>query len=323
MPFAIRVHEVGGPEKMLWEEVETPRPGPHEVLIRNRAVGLNFIDVYYRNGLYSDSLPLTPGAEGAGVVEAVGSEVKEFKPGDRVGYAGGLGAYSELVIRPASRLARIPADLDEKTVAAVLLKGMTAEFLIRRTHRVQAGETILVHAAAGGVGQILCQWAKHLGARVIGTVGSEEKAALAKQSGCEHVIVSRSGPVSKQVRELTEGKGVPVVYDGIGKATFMDSLDCLAPRGLMVSFGNASGAVEPFPLGILAQKGSLYVTRPTLMTYVAQRDELEKSAHDLFSVIQQGAVKVSINQTYPLREAARAHRDLEARKTTGSSLLLI
>ncbi|HEX7044280.1 MAG TPA: quinone oxidoreductase [Burkholderiales bacterium] len=322
MPYAIRIHETGGPEKMRWEEVEVGKPGPGEVLVRNTAVGLNYIDTYHRTGLYPLPLPLTLGMEGAGVVEAVGPRVKEFKKGDRVAYAHPVGAYAEVCLRPAERLVKIPAGIDDRTAAAMMLKGLTAQYLLRRTYRVKKGDTILVHAAAGGVGLILCQWAKYLGATVIGTVGSPEKAALAKKAGCRHVIVTSEEKFSERVKQITKGAGVPVVYDGVGRDTFMDSLDCLQPYGLMVSFGNASGPVEPFNLGILAQKGSLYVTRPTMQTYCAKREDLLKGARELFDVVKKRAVRIQINQTYPLREAAQAHRDLEARKTTGSTVLI-
>jgi NADPH2:quinone reductase len=322
MPYAIRIYETGGPEKLKWEEVQVGDPGPGEVRVRNTAVGLNFIDTYHRSGLYPLQLPLTLGSEGAGVVEAIGPKVKEFKVGDRVAYANPIGAYSEVLLRPIARLVKIPAGIDDKVAAAIMLKGMTAWYLCRRTYKVKKGDTILVHAAAGGVGQILCQWAKHLGATVIGTVGSEEKAALAKKAGCKHVIVTSKEKFVDRVKAITKGKGVPVVYDGVGKDTFMDSLDCISPLGLMVSFGNASGPVAPFNTGILSQKGSLFLTRPTLFTYTAQREDLLTAARELFSVVKSKAVKISINQTYPLSEAAQAHRDLEARKTTGSTVLL-
>lgn len=322
MPHAIRIHETGGPEKMLWEEVEAGSPGPGQVLVRNSAVGLNFIDVYHRVGLYPNALPLTLGMEGAGVVEALGSKVKEFKVGDRVAYANPIGSYAEVCVRPVERLVKIPAGVDDKIAAAIMLKGMTAWYLVKRTYKVRKGDTILVHAAAGGVGQILCQWAKHLGATVIGTVGSDDKAPLAKKAGCKHVIVTSREKFVDRVKAITKGKGVPVVYDGVGKDTFMDSLDCLAPLGLMASFGNASGAVTQFNPGVLAQKGSLFLTRPTLFTYTAKREDLVKAAQDLFSVVKNKAVKISINQTYPLRDAAQAHIDLEGRKTTGSTVLL-
>jgi NADPH2:quinone reductase len=322
MPYAIRLHETGGPEKMLWEQVAPAKPGPGEVLVRNTAIGVNFIDTYHRTGLYPVPLPATLGMEGAGVVEAVGPKVKEFKKGDRVAYAQPIGAYAEVVLRPADRLVKIPAGVDDKIAAAMMLKGMTAHYLCRRTYKVKKGDTILVHAAAGGVGQILCQWAKHLGATVIGTVGSDAKAALAKKVGCKHVIVTSKEKVSARVKEITKGKGVPVVYDGIGKDTFIDSLDCLAPLGLMVAYGNASGPVPPLNLLELSKRGSLFVTRPTLMSYVAKREDLLRAARELFAVVKKRAVKITINHTYPLREAAQAHRDLEARKTTGSVILL-
>ena len=322
MTYAIRIHETGGPEKMRWEEVEVGSPGPGQVLVRNTAVGLNFIDVYHRIGLYPNTMPFTPGLEGAGVIEALGPKVKEFKVGDHVAYAQPMGSYAEMCLRPADRLVKIPAGIDDKVAAAIMLKGMTAWYLVRRTYKVKKGDTILVHAAAGGVGQILCQWAKHLGATVIGTVGSDEKAVLAKKAGCKHVIVTSKEKFPERVKAITKGKGVPVVYDGVGKDTFMDSLDCLAPLGLMVSFGNASGAVTQFNPGVLAQKGSLFLTRPTLNTYTATREDLMKAARDLFAVVKNKAVKISINQTYALREAAQAHTDLEARKTTGSTILL-
>ena len=307
---------------MRWEEVEVGSPGPGQVLVRNTAVGLNFIDVYQRTGLYPLPLPLTLGMEGAGVIEAVGPKVKEFKVGDRVAYANPIGSYAEMCLRPVDRLVKVPAGIDDKVAAAIMLKGMTAWYLVKRTYKVRKGDTILVHAAAGGVGQILCQWAKHLGATVIGTVGSDAKAALAKKAGCKHVIVTSREKFVDRVKAITKGKGVPVVYDGVGKDTFMDSLDCLAPLGLMASFGNASGAVTQFNPGVLAQKGGLFLTRPTLFTYTAKREDLVKAAQDLFAVVKSKAVKISINQTYPLREAAQAHIDLEARKTTGSTVLL-
>ena len=322
MPHAIRIYENGGPEKLRWEEVPVGSPGPGEVLVRNTAIGLNFIDTYQRNGLYPLALPLTLGMEGAGVVQAVGPKVKEFKVGDRVAYANPLGSYAEICLRPAERLVKIPAGIDDRIAAAIMLKGMTAWYLCKRTFKVKKGDTILVHAAAGGVGQILCQWAKHLGATVIGTVGADEKAVLAKKAGCKHVIVTSREKIVERVKAITKGKGVPVVYDGVGKDTFMDSLDCLAPLGIMVNFGNASGAVTSFNPGILAQKGSLFLTRPTLFTYTAAREDLVQAARDLFSVVKSKAVKIAINQTYPLREAAQAHRDLESRKTTGSTVLL-
>lgn len=322
MPHAMRIHEHGGADKMRWETVDAGDPGPGQVRVRNTAVGLNFVDIYQRNGLYPMPLPFTLGSEGAGVVEAVGPKVKELKAGDRVAYSGPLGAYAEVLLRPADRLVKIPSGIDEKSAAAMMLKGLTTQYLIRRTYRVKKGDTIVMHAAAGGVGQILCQWAKHLGATVIGTVGSDDKAELARKAGCKHVIVLSREKFSARVKEITKGKGVPVVYDGIGKDTFMDSLDCLQPLGLMVSFGNASGAVPPFNPGILAQKGSLFLTRPTLLHYAASREDLVKAARELFAVVKSGAVKIRVNQTYPLREAGQAQNDLEARKTTGSTVLI-
>lgn len=322
MPHVIRIHQNGGPEQMQWEEVTVADPGPGEVRVRNTAVGLNFIDTYHRSGLYPMPLPMVLGSEGAGVVEAVGPKVKEFKVGDRVAYAQPIGAYAEVLIRPVARLVKIPAGIKDETAAAMMLKGMTAWYLCRRTYRVKKGDTIVVHAAAGGVGQILCQWAKHLGATVIGTVGSDEKVALAKKAGCKHVVVMSREKLSERVKAITKGKGVPVVYDGVGKDTFVESLDCLQPLGLMASFGNASGAVAPVNIGILAQKGSLFLTRPTLVNYTSKREDLLAAARELFAVVKKGAVKITINQRYPLREAAQAHRDLESRKTTGSTVLL-
>jgi NADPH2:quinone reductase len=322
MAYAMRIHENGGPEKLRWEEVQVGAPGEGQVRVRSTAVGLNFIDTYQRSGLYPMPLPFTLGSEGAGVVEAVGPKVKEFKAGDRVAYSGPLGAYAEVLMRPADRLVKIPAGVDDRTAAAMMLKGLTAQYLLRRTYRVKKGDTIVMHAAAGGVGQILCQWAKALGATVIGTVGSDEKVALAKKAGCKHVIVTSREKVSARVKEITKGAGVPVVYDGVGKDTFMDSLDCLAPLGLLASFGNASGAVTQFNPGVLAAKGSLFLTRPTLGSYTATRADLVKAAAELFAVVKSGKVKITINQTYPLRDAAEAHRDLESRKTTGQTVLL-
>ncbi len=320
---AIRIHEHGGPEVLRWDELEVPRPGPGEALVRHTAVGLNFIDTYHRTGLYRVELPSGLGMEGAGVVEAVGPGVAELAVGDRVAYAGGpLGAYAEQRVIPAHRLVKLPASIADETAAAMMLKGMTAQYLLRRTHVVRPGETILVHAAAGGVGLILCQWAHHLGATVIGTVGSEAKATLAAAHGCDHPIVTGREDFVQRVRELTGGEGVPVVYDSVGKDTWEGSLDCLRPLGLMVSYGNASGAVPPFAPAVLAAKGSLFLTRPTLMTYTARREDLVATASDLFDVVGSGAVRIEINQRYPLAEAARAHAELEARRTTGSTVLL-
>jgi len=322
MPHVMRIYEHGGPEKLKWEEVQVGDPGPGQVRVRNSAIGLNFIDTYQRSGLYPMPMPFTLGSEGAGVVEAVGPKVKEFKVGDHVAYSGPVGAYAQVLLRPADRLVKVPAGIDDRTAAAMMLKGLTAQYLCRRTYRVKKGDTVLVHAAAGGVGQILAQWCKALGATVIGTVGSDEKAALAKKAGCRHVIVTSRENFVERVKEITKGKRVPVVYDGVGKDTFMGSLDCLQPLGMMVSFGNASGAVPPFNAGILAQKGSLFLTRPTLATYAATREELVKGARELFAVVKSGKVKISVNQTYPLKDAAQAQQDLEARKTTGSTVLL-
>jgi NADPH2:quinone reductase len=319
---AIRIHSTGGPEVMKWEEVELGQPGPGELLIRNTAVGLNFIDTYHRSGLYPLQLPCVIGMEGAGVVEKAGRGVKEFKAGDRVAYAQPMGSYAERRIVPAERMVKIPAGIDDKAAAAMMLKGLTAHYLLRRTYKVKAGDTILVHAAAGGVGLILCQWGKALGAKVIGTVSNEEKAALAKKHGCQYPIITGKEDFAKRVREITKGEGVPVVYDGIGKDSFMGSLDSLRPLGMMVSYGNASGPVAPFSPAILSAKGSLFLTRPTLMTYVAKREDLVKASRELFQVVKSGAVKIRVNQAYPLSEAAQAHRDLEGRKTTGSTVLL-
>jgi NADPH2:quinone reductase len=322
MPNAIRLYQTGGPENLRWEEVQVPDPGAGEVRVRTTAVGLNFIDTYHRSGLYPIPLPATIGMEGAGVVEALGPGVKGFKKGDRVAYASPVGAYAELLVRPADRLVKIPSGIDDKVAAAIMLKGMTAWYLARRTYAVKKGDTILVHAAAGGVGQILSQWARHLGATVIGTVGSPDKSEVARKAGCKHVIVTSTENLVERVKAITKGAGVPVVYDGVGKATFLASLDCLRPLGLMVSYGNASGPVDPINIGVLSQKGSLFLTRPTLFTYTARREDLLQAASELFALVKKKVVKISINQTYPLREAAAAHRDLEARKTTGSTVLL-
>jgi NADPH2:quinone reductase len=319
---AVQFSETGGPEVLRVVDIPEPEPRAGQARVRHEAIGLNFIDTYHRSGLYPVKLPCTPGGEAAGVVDAVGDGVTGVKAGDRVAYCGGFGAYAEKNVVAADRLVKVPKGVETATVAASLLKGMTVEFLLRRCHPVAAGEPILVHAAAGGVGQILSQWTKYLGATVIGTVGSEEKAALAKKAGCKHVIVTSKEDFVARVKEITKGKGVPVVYDGVGKDTFMGSLDCLAPRGYMVSFGNASGAVTQFNPGLLAAKGSLFLTRPTLFNYTATPEDLAAAARDLFAVVKKKVVKISINQTYPLREAAQAHRDLEARKTTGSTILL-
>ena len=322
MPHAIRIHETGGPEVLRWEEVEVGSPGPGEARVRQAAVGLNFIDTYHRSGLYPLPLPAVPGSEAAGVVTAVGPGVTDVKPGDRVAYAGPVGAYAEERLVAAHRLVPLPDDVDDRVAAAAMLKGMTAQYLLRRTHRVERGETILLHSAAGGVGLIAAQWARSLGATVIGTVSTDAKAALAREAGCEHVVVTSREDFVGRVREITGGAGVRVVYDGVGKDTFGGSLDCLAPLGLMVSYGNASGPVAPISPLLLSQKGSLFLTRPTLMTYTAKREDLLSTAADLFAAIRSGAVKVRIEATFPLREAAAAHVALESRKTTGSSVLL-
>lgn len=324
MSHAIRIHETGGPEQMRWEEVEIGSPGEGEVRLRHTAVGLNFIDVYHRTGLYPlPALPQVLGLEGCGVVEAVGEGVSEIEVGDRVAYAGvPPGAYAEERLIPWHRLVKVPEGISDQTAAAMMLQGMTACYLLRRCYRVQAGDTILVHAAAGGVGLIASQWAKSLGATVIGTVGSPEKAELAKAHGCDHPILYRDEDFVERVKEITGGAGVAAVYDSVGKDTFMKSLDCIRRHGIMVLFGQASGNVEPFNLSLLAQKGSLFITRPTLMTYTADREDLVTIAGELFDVVDSGAVRIEVNQTYPLNEAARAHTDLEARKTTGSTVLI-
>ena len=323
MTKAIRIHQTGGPEVLRWEDVELKDPGPGEAQIRHTAIGLNYLDTYHRSGLYPVPLPSGLGSEGAGVVTAVGPGVKDIKIGDRVAYAGGPpGSYAEARVMPAGRLVKIPAGIDDQTAAAMMLKGMTTQYLIRRTYKVKKGDIVLFHAAAGGVGLIACQWLKHLGVKVIGTVSSDEKAALAKKHGCAWPVVYTRDDFVAAVKKLTKGKGVPVVYDGVGKDTFMKSLDCLRPFGLMVTFGNASGAVEPLNLGVLAAKGSLYVTRSTLFTYTASREDLLATARDLFRVVKSGKVKIRIDQTYALKDAARAHTDLQARKTTGSTVLI-
>jgi NADPH2:quinone reductase len=324
MSKAIRLHETGGPEVLQWEEVEIGSPGPGEVHLRQTAIGLNFIDVYHRSGLYPlANFPAIPGMEGAGVVVAIGEEVNDISPGDRVAYAGlPPGAYAEQRLIPAHRLVRLPDDISDQQAAGMMLQGMTVQYLLRSTFRVKKGDLILLHAAAGGVGLIACQWARHLGATVIGTVGSPEKAELARDHGCHYPLLYREEDWVARVREISDGEGVAVVYDSVGRDTFMKSLDCLRPLGLMVSFGQSSGPVAPLETGLLAAKGSLFLTRPTLMTYTAKRKDLLASATELFNVVQTGAVKIEVKQTYPLRDAAQAHRDLEARKTTGSTVLL-
>ena len=324
MSKAIRVERTGGPEALQWADVPVGQPGRGEALVRHTAIGVNFIDVYHRRGLYPlPSLPAVIGLEAAGRVEAVGPGVTEVVPGDRVAYAGGpTGAYSEARVIPSDRLVKLPDGIDDRRAAAMMLKGMTAEYLLRRTYAVKPGDAILVHAAAGGVGLIVCQWARTLGATVIGTVGTKDKAELANTHGCDHVIVTGEEDVVARVREITGGEGVSVVYDSVGKDTFMRSLDCLRPRGLMVSFGQASGMVPPLDMSILSAKGSLFLTRPTLMTYTASREDLVASAAALFDAVLRGAVRIEVRQTYPLQDAARAHADLEARRTTGSTVLL-
>ena len=324
MTKAIRIHEAGGPEVLRWEDYDPGRPAAGEALVRQEAVGLNFIDVYHRNGTYPlPSLPAVLGMEGAGVVEAVGKGVTEVTVGERVAYAGlPPGAYAEIRLIPAHRLVKLPDEISTKQGAAMMLQGMTARYLLRGCYKVKSGDRILIHAAAGGVGLIVCQWASHLGATVIGTVGSEEKAELARGHGCHHTVLYNQEDFTERTREITDGKGVDVVYDSVGQATFMKSLDCLRPMGMMVSFGQSSGLVPPFDLGILGAKGSLFLTRPSLMTYTAQRKDLLEHAGDLFEVVKSGAVKIEIQQSYPLSEAGRAHQDLEARKTTGSTILL-
>lgn len=325
MNQVVRIHTTGGPDVLRVDELDVARPGPKEALVRHTAVGLNYIDTYHRSGLYPlPSLPHGIGLEAAGVVEDVGAEVREVAVGDRVAYAGGApGAYAARRVIAADRLVRLPDDIDDERAAAMMLKGMTVEYLVRRTFAVQRGQTVLLHAAAGGVGTLACQWLAHLGATVIGTVGSDEKAELARAHGCTHTIVYTREDVVARVRELTGGAGVPVVYDSVGKSTLFSSLDCLAPRGLLVSFGNSSGMPDPLPLGILSQKGSLYVTRPTLMTYTAARADLVASAEALFDVVRTGAVRVEVRQRWPLAEVAEAHRALESRQTVGSSILTV
>jgi NADPH2:quinone reductase len=323
MSRLIRFERTGGPEVLQWVEADLAPPAAGEAQLRHHAVGLNYIDTYHRSGLYPVPLPSGIGLEAAGVVEAVGEGVTDLQPGDRVAYAGGpLGAYAERRNIPADRLVRLPDALSFEQGAAMMLQGLTAQYLLRRTYRVQPGDTILIHAAAGGVGLIVCQWAKALGATVIGTVGSDEKAELARQHGCDHAIVYTRENVSSRVRELTGGEGVAVVYDSIGKDTFMDSLACLRPLGMMVTFGNASGPVAPFDPGLLGKMGSLFLTRPSLFAYSALRDDLLTMAEELFSVVLSGQVRLSINQRFPLQDAATAHRELEARRTTGSTVLV-
>ena len=324
MVAAVRVHKTGGAEALTYEDIEVPAPGPGQVKIKNHAIGVNFIDTYFRMGMYPSpvGLPFVAGNEAAGEVTAVGPGVTDLKVGDRVAYVVALGCYAAERLVPADRAVKLPSNITYEQAAAMMLKGMTAEYLVRRTFKVEKGMNVLMHAAAGGVGLILCQWANYLGANVIGTVGSKDKAALAKANGCHHTILYRDEDFVARVKEITGGKMCEVVYDGIGKTTFPASLDCLKPLGMFVSFGSASGQVDAFNINILQTKGSLYATRPTLNTYAAKRQDLLAIANDLFDVVGKGAVKVPVNQKYPLRDAVKAHRDLEGRATTGSSILL-
>jgi len=319
---AVRIHKPGGPEVLSYEDVDLPPPAPDQVRIRQTAIGVNFIDTYHRSGLYPLPLPAIIGSEAAGVVEAVGAEVRHIAPGDRVAYCMVRCAYAEAANIPAWTAVKLPDAISDETAAAVLLKGLTARYLLKETYKVQAGQTVVFHSAAGGVGLLACQWAKHLGATVIGTVGSDDKVALAKDHGCTHVLNTRKDDWVKRVREITAGTGVPVVYDSIGKDTFIGSLDCLAVRGLLVYFGNSSGAVPPFEPLLLSQKGSLYLTRPTLAHYARNAQELKETADDLFQVIAAGAVKVSVNQHFRLADARRAHEALHSRATTGATVLV-
>ena len=322
MTKAIRIHAHGGPEVMRWEDVPTPEPGPGQALVAHEAVGLNYIDVYFRTGLYkAPSMPLIIGMEGAGTVVSVGAGVDTVKAGDRVAYAGPIGAYAAKRVIAADRLVALPDAIDARTGAAMMLQGLTAQYLLRRTHRVQPGDTVVVHAAAGGVGLIMCQWARHLGVRVVGVVSTEAKAELARENGATHVVIGTDTLVA-EVRRITDGAMVPVVYDSVGKDSFAASLDCLAPLGTMVTFGNASGPVPPVEPSLLTTKGSLFLTRPTLATYTAKRADLEAMAAELFEVVASGAVQIRVNQTFALSDAAEAHRALEARQTTGSTVLI-
>ncbi len=323
MPAAIRIHAVGGPEVLRYEEVAVGDPGPNEARVRHTAIGLNYIDTYHRSGLYKLPLPSGIGVEAAGVVEAVGADVDSVKPGDRVAYSGGApGAYSAVRVMPADRLVRIPEGVTDRVAATLMLKGLTVQYLFRQTYQLKAGDTILFHAAAGGVGLVACQWARALGVTMIGTVGSDEKAKLAREQGCAHTIVYTRENFVDRVKEITGGKGVPVVYDSIGKDTFPASLDCLQPRGLFVSFGSASGPIQAFDIGLLAQKGSLYATRPTLFTYAAKRADLEAMAADMFALVRQGKLVSDPRQEFPLAQASEAHRVLESRGTVGATILV-
>ena len=324
MVKAVRVHEFGGPEMMRIEEIELPAPGRGEVLVRFHAAGVNFIDTYFRAGAYQPpTMPFVPGAEGAGEVAALGKGVKDFKEGDRVAFVGSLGCYAEGRIVPADRLVKLSKAISYETAAAMMLKGLTAQYLLRQTHKVRAGDTILVHAAAGGVGLILCQWGKALGATVIGTAGTPEKAALAKKAGAKHVILYRDEDFVARVKDITKGKLCDVVYDGVGKTTFPASLDCIRPLGMFASFGSSSGKVEAFDIGLLQQKGSLFATRPTLANYTADPANLRKMSKDLMRVVASGDVRIALNATAPLEDVVAVHRALEARETTGSTVLTL
>lgn len=323
MSHAIMIHKTGGPEVLQWEEVQVGEPGPGQVKLRQSTVGLNFIDVYHRNGSYPMPLPFVPGMEAVGTVETLGAGVLHLKPGDRVAYPMTLGAYAETRLIKADALVKLPPAIDDRTAAAMMLRGMTARYLIRDIYQVGPGDTILIHAAAGGVGLIVCQWAAALGATVIGTVSTDAKAALAKENGCHHPIVYTREDFQARVMELTSGRKLPVVYDSVGKDTWMKSLDCLRPRGLLVLFGASSGPVAALDTSLLAQKGSLLITRPTLSTFIASRTQMEENAADLFAAVTSGKVKIHVNQAYPLKEVAQAHRDLEGRKTTGSTVLTV
>jgi len=322
MAKAVRFHKTGGPEVLQVEDVEVGEPGAGQIRIRHTAIGINFIDTYQRSGLYPMQLPAVAGNEGAGVVDAVGSGVTGLKKGDRVAYTGLIGSYCEARNVPADRMVKLPDGIRDEQAATLMLKGMTTQYLIRRTYAVKRGDTVLFHAAAGGVGLFACQWLKALGATVIGTVGSQEKAALAKAHGCDHTILYNTENFVERVKQITGGKGVPVVYDSVGKTTWEGSLDCLQPRGLLVLFGNASGPVPPVNLGILAQKGSLYVTRPTLFTYAARREDLNAMANELFGMVLSGKIRSEARQTFALKDAAEAHRAIESRATTGATVLL-
>jgi NADPH2:quinone reductase len=322
MPYAVRIHETGGPEVMRYEDVDVGEPGPEDIRVRHTAIGLNFIDVYERTGLYPTKFPAVMGREAAGVVEAVGAKVKNIAVGERIAYTGsGNGAYSQARLIPASRVVKLPDEIDDRQAAAIMLKGLTAEFLLRRTYRVRKNDFVLIHAAAGGVGLLAVQWARHLGAKVIAIVGSEAKASLVREQGVEHILLATDDWLA-QVKSITRNKGVHVVYDSVGKDTFFASLDSLRPRGMMVSFGNASGPAPAFAPLELSKRGSLFLTRPTLFHYIATRPELDKAATALFDLVKSKVLTVHIGQTYPLKDAAQAHRDLESRKTTGSTVLL-